>query len=121
MTEMKRKSEHSLKPLARYDLRAGRAAHGEQTAVVMAKIWRPAPGPLGRSQPYLGVSSAPDERGNLYTPIHNIIAEYVCVVRWGLWVAARSAAAHSRDLFCCVNRVVSRLWQLACGGHPLLL
>ena len=25
--------------------------------------------------------------------------------RWGLWVAARSAAAHSRDLVCCVNRV----------------
>ena len=25
--------------------------------------------------------------------------------RWGLRVAARSAAAHSRDLFCCVNRV----------------
>ena len=24
---------------------------------------------------------------------------------WGLWVAARSAAAHSRDLVCCVNRV----------------
>ena len=24
---------------------------------------------------------------------------------WGLWVAARSAAAHSRDLDCCVNRV----------------
>jgi hypothetical protein len=25
--------------------------------------------------------------------------------QWGLWVAARSAAAHSRDLVCCVNRV----------------
>ena len=24
---------------------------------------------------------------------------------WGLWVAARSAAAHSRELFCRVNRV----------------
>ena len=24
---------------------------------------------------------------------------------WGMWVAALGAAAHSRDLFCCVNRV----------------
>jgi hypothetical protein len=25
--------------------------------------------------------------------------------RWGMWVAALGAAAHSRDLLCCVNRV----------------
>jgi hypothetical protein len=25
--------------------------------------------------------------------------------QWGMWVAALGAAAHSRDLFCCVNRV----------------
>jgi hypothetical protein len=24
---------------------------------------------------------------------------------WGMWVAALGAAAHSRDLFCCANRV----------------
>ena len=24
---------------------------------------------------------------------------------WGMWVAALGAAAHSRDLLCCVNRV----------------
>ena len=24
---------------------------------------------------------------------------------WGRWVAALGAAAHSRDLLCCVNRV----------------
>ena len=68
---MKRKSEHSHKPLARAtSWIAGRAAHGEQTAVVMAKIWRPAPGPLEAwkvtaiSRCEL-LSSAPDERGNL--------------------------------------------------------
>ena len=25
--------------------------------------------------------------------------------QWGMWVAALGAAAHSRDLFCCANRV----------------
>ena len=25
--------------------------------------------------------------------------------QWGVWVAALGAAAHSRDLFCCANRV----------------
>jgi stress response protein SCP2 len=57
-------------PLARYEL-DGRPT-GEQTAVVMAKIWRTAPGHTWKVTAIgeLGLGRA----GN-YTPIHNIIAQ----------------------------------------------
>ena len=64
MTEMKRKSEHSHKPLARYELECWtggpRGTDGGcdgQDLAPRTRAWK--------AQPYLGVSSAPDERDNL--------------------------------------------------------
>ena len=63
-------ADRSGVPLARYEL-DGRPT-GEQTAVVMAKIWRTAPGHTWKVTAIgeLGLGRA----GN-YTPIHNIIAQ----------------------------------------------
>ena len=65
-------ADRSGEPLARYEL-DGRPT-GEQTAVVMAKIWRPAP---GHTWKVTSIGELGPGRAGDYTPIHRTIAASV--------------------------------------------